>query len=38
MAGNKRVDFRKIENFVRSKDCPENISKEKGKKVNFRKS
>ena len=38
MASNKHVDLRKIENFVRSKCYPEDISKDKGKKANFRKS
>ena len=38
MASNKNVDLRKIANFVRSKYYPEDISKDKGKKANFRKS
>ena len=38
IATNKYVDLRKIENSVRSKSCPEDILKDKGKKVNFRKS
>ena len=38
MASNKHVDLGKIENFVRSKYYPEDISKDKGKRANFRKS
>ena len=38
MASNKQIDLRKIENFVRSKCYPADISKDKGKKANFRKS
>ena len=38
MASNKHVDFKKLENFVRSECYPEDISKDKGKKVNSRKS
>ena len=38
MASKKCVDLRKIENFVKSKYCPENISKDKEKRANFRKS
>ena len=38
MASNKHVDLREIEIFVRSKCYPEVISKDKGKKANFRKS
>ena len=38
MAGNKYVDLRKIGNFVRNKCCPEYISKDKGKKADFKKS
>ena len=38
MTSNKHVDLRKIENFVRNKYCPEDISKDKGKRANFRKS
>ena len=38
MAGNKYVDLRKIGNFVRNKCCPEDISKDKGKKADFKKS
>ena len=37
MATNKHVDLRKLENFVRSKYYPEDISN-KGKRANFRKS
>ena len=37
MASREHVDWRKIENFVRSKCYPEKISKDKGKKANFRK-
>ena len=38
IASNKHVDLRKIENFVTSKCYSEDISKDKGKKANFRKS
>ena len=38
MANNKHVDLKKMESFVRSKCYPEDISKDKGKKANFRKS
>ena len=38
MASNKRVDLTKLKNFVRSKCYPEDISKDKEKKANFRKS
>ena len=38
MTSNKHVDLRKIENFFRSEHYPENISKDKGKLANFRKS
>ena len=38
MVSNKQLDSRKTENFVRSKCYPEDISKDKGKKANFRKS
>ena len=38
MASNKHVDFKKIENFVRSECYPEDISKDKGHTVNSRKS
>ena len=38
MTSNKYVDLRKIENFVRIKCYPEDVSKDKGKKANFRKS
>ena len=38
MTRSKYVDFRKIENFVTSKCYPEDVSKDKGKKANFRKS
>ena len=38
MASNKHFDLRKIENYVRSKCYPEDISKDKLKKANFRKS
>ena len=38
MASNKRNDLRKIENFIGSKSYPEDISKDKRKKANFRKS
>ena len=38
MASNKHVDWRKIENVVRSKHYPEDISIDKGKRGNFRKS
>ena len=37
IASNKHVDLRKIENFVRSKYYPEDISKDKEKKTNIRK-
>ena len=37
MASNKHVDLRKTENFVRSNCNPEDISKDKGKKVYLRK-
>ena len=37
MASNKHVSLRKIENFVRSKYCSEDISKDKGKRAHFRK-
>ena len=33
MASNKHVDLRKTENFVRSKCYPEDISKDKGRKL-----
>ena len=33
MASNKHFDLRKIENFVRSKYCHEDIAKDKGKKL-----
>ena len=36
--GNKQVDSGKIETFVRSRYYPEDMSKDKGKKANFRKS
>ena len=38
MANYKHVDLRKIENFVKSKCYPGDISKDKGNKANFRKS
>ena len=38
MTSNKYVDLKKIENFVRIKCYPEDVSKNKGKKANFRKS
>ena len=38
MASSKHADWRKIENFVRSKYYPEDISIDKGKRGNFRKS
>ena len=38
MVSHKHVDLRKIENFVRNKCYPEDISKDEGKKANFRKS
>ena len=38
MARNKHADLRKIENVVRSKCHPEDISNDKGKKANYRKS
>ena len=38
MASNKHYDLRKIENYVRGKCYPEDISKDKLKKANFRKS
>ena len=38
MASNKHVDLRKIENLVRSKCFPKDISKDKGKKAHLRKS
>ena len=38
MESNKQPDLRKIENFVRSKCYPEEISKDGRKKVSFRKS
>ena len=38
MASNEHVDLRKIENFVRSEYYPKDISKDKGKRANFRKS
>ena len=34
MANSKHVDFRQIENLVRSKCYPEDILKDKGKKTN----
>ena len=34
----QHVDLRKSENFVKSKCYPENVSKDKREKVNFRKS
>ena len=37
MASNEDVNLRKIENFARSKYHPEDISKDKGKRANFRK-
>lgn len=37
-ASNKHYDLRKIENYVRGKCYPEDISKDKLKKANFRKS
>ena len=37
-ASDKHVDLRKIENFVRSKCYLEDISKDKRKKANIRKS
>ena len=33
MASNKHFDLKKIENFVRSKYCHEDIAKDKGKKL-----
>ena len=38
MERNKHVNLRKIENFVRSEYYPEEISKDKRKRANFRKS
>ena len=38
MESNKHVDLRKIENFVGSKYYPVDMSKDKGKTANFRKS
>ena len=38
MASNKHADLRKTENFVGSKWYPKDMSKDKGKKANFRKS
>ena len=38
MASNKHIDLKKIENFVRSKYYPGDISEDKGKKAEFRKS
>ena len=38
MASNKHIVFGKIENFVRSKYCLEDISIDKGKRDKFRKS
>ena len=38
MASNNQADLKKIENFVRSKCYPEDISKDKEKKATFRKS
>ena len=38
MTSNKHVDLRKIEKIVRSNYYPEDISKDKGKKANLRKS
>ena len=38
MGSNKHVDLRKTEKFLRSKCYPEDMSKDKGKKANFRKS
>ena len=38
IACNKHVDLIKIENFVRSKYYPEDVSKDLGKWANFRKS
>ena len=38
MASNKHVDLWKTEKFVRSKCYPEDISQDKVKKANFRKS
>ena len=37
MASNKHVDLRKTENFARSKCYLEDVSKDKGKRANFRK-
>ena len=37
MVSNKHVDLRKIDNFVRGKYYPEDISNHKRKKTNFRK-
>ena len=37
MPSKKHVGFRKRENFVKIKCFPEDISKDKGKKTNFRK-
>ena len=37
MVSCENVDWRKIENFVRNKCYPEDISKNEGKKANFRK-
>ena len=38
MASNKHVDLRNTEKFLRSKFYPEDMSKAKGKKANFKKS
>ena len=38
IASNEQVELRKIENFVISKCYSEDISKDKGKEVNFRKT
>ena len=38
MASNKHIVLGKIENFVRTKYCLEDISIDKGKRGNFRKS
>ena len=38
MASDKQFDLRKTENSVRSKCYPEDLSKDIGKKTNFRKS
>ena len=38
MASNKHLVLSKIENFVKSKCYPENVSKDKERKANFRKS